>query len=107
MKSAPFAYDAPKTVDAAVALLAEYGADAKVLAGGQSLVPLMNMRLARPSVLIEISRIASLQYIRVERVALLGPLDLIHSCARHGSSVTVGSPTLWTRPRAFFPPAVV
>jgi carbon-monoxide dehydrogenase medium subunit len=66
MKSAPFAYDAPETVDAAVALLAEHGSDAKVLAGGQSLVPLMNMRLARPSVLVDINRIASLQYIRRE-----------------------------------------
>ena len=66
MKSAPFAYDAPETIDAAVALLAEYGADAKLLAGGQSLVPLMNLRLAKPSVLIDINRIASLQYIRLE-----------------------------------------
>src|SRR4029453_1429266 len=66
MKSAPFAYDAPKTVDAPVALLAEYGADAKVLPGGPRRVPLMHMRLARPSVLIDINRIPSLQYIRVE-----------------------------------------
>jgi aerobic carbon-monoxide dehydrogenase medium subunit len=66
MKSAPFAYDAPETIDAAVALLAEHGADAKLLAGGQSLVPLMNLRLAKPSVLIDINRIASLQYIRLE-----------------------------------------
>jgi carbon-monoxide dehydrogenase medium subunit len=66
MKSAPFAYDAPETVDEAVALLAEHASDAKILAGGQSLVPLMNMRLARPSVLVDITRIAELRFIRVD-----------------------------------------
>ena len=49
MKPAPFEYHCPRTVDEGTALLAEYGDDAKVLAGGQSLVPLMNMRLARPA----------------------------------------------------------
>jgi carbon-monoxide dehydrogenase medium subunit len=66
MKSAAFAYDAPDRLDEAVALLQEHGSEAKILAGGQSLVPLMNMRLARPSVLVDINRIASLQYIRLE-----------------------------------------
>ena len=66
MKSAAFAYDAPERLDEAVALLREHGAEAKILAGGQSLVPLMNMRLARPSVLVDINRIAALRYIRRE-----------------------------------------
>ena len=66
MKSAPFAYDAPETVEQAVALLVEQGPDAKLLAGGQSLVPLMNMRLAKPSVLVDINRIAALRFIRVD-----------------------------------------
>jgi aerobic carbon-monoxide dehydrogenase medium subunit len=95
MKSAPFAYDAPKTVDAAVALLAEYGADAKVLAGGQSLVPLMNMRLARPSVLIDINRIASLQYIRVEADGSLAiGAGTRQSAAEHSPEVARGWPVL-------------
>ena len=64
MKPAPFEYHCPRTVDEGTALLAKYGDDAKVLAGGQSLVPLMNMRLARPANLIDINRIESLAYIR-------------------------------------------
>ena len=49
------AYHAPRSIEDAVALLAEYGDEAKVLAGGQSLVPLLAFRLARPSVLVESS----------------------------------------------------
>jgi aerobic carbon-monoxide dehydrogenase medium subunit len=95
MKSASFAYDAPKTVDAAVALLAEHGPDAKLLAGGQSLVPLMNMRLARPSVLIDINRIASLQYIRVEADGSLAiGAGTRQSAAEHSPEVARGWPVL-------------
>ncbi len=49
MKPSRFAYEAPATLDECVALLAEHGDDAKPLAGGQSLVPLMNLRLAAPA----------------------------------------------------------
>ena len=70
MKPAPFEYHCPRTVDEGTALLARYGDDAKVLAGGQSLVPLMNMRLARPANLIDINRIESLAYIRDDGRAL-------------------------------------
>ena len=51
MKPPPFLWFAPSTLDEAVALLAEHGEDAKVLAGGHSLIPLMKLRLAAPSVL--------------------------------------------------------
>ena len=51
MKPAPFKYYAPATVAEALALLAKHGYDAKVLAGGQSLIPTMNFRLAQPAVL--------------------------------------------------------
>lgn len=60
MKPAPFAYLAPRSVDEALAHLAEHGADARPLAGGQSLVRLMNSRLATPSVLVDINRIDEL-----------------------------------------------
>ena len=63
MKPAAFEYFAPRSIDEAVRLLAEHGSEAKVLAGGQSLVPLMNMRLARPSVIVDINRIPGLDYI--------------------------------------------
>lgn len=63
MKPAPFAYHRPDTVDGALALLAEHGYDAKLLAGGQSLVPAMNFRLAAPAVLIDLNRIPGLDAI--------------------------------------------
>jgi carbon-monoxide dehydrogenase medium subunit len=67
MKPAPFTYHAPATMDEALARLAEHGWDAKVLAGGQSLIPLMNFRLAQPSVLVDLNNISELFYIRPAR----------------------------------------
>jgi 2-furoyl-CoA dehydrogenase FAD binding subunit len=64
MKPRPFDYARPETVDEAVALLAKHGDDARVLAGGQSLMAMLNLRLADPSVLIDIARIAELDAIR-------------------------------------------
>ena len=64
MKPAPFAYVAPRSVAEALAVLAAHAEEAKVLAGGQSLVPLLNMRLARPAVLVDINRIRGLAYLR-------------------------------------------
>jgi carbon-monoxide dehydrogenase medium subunit len=66
MKPAAFTYHAPRSLDQALALLAEHGDEGKVLAGGQSLVPAMNFRLARPAVLIDINRIAALDFRCVE-----------------------------------------
>ncbi len=64
MKPAPFSYHAPTTVDEALAHLAAHGYEASVLAGGQSLVPAMNFRLAQPAVLVDLNRIPHLAYIR-------------------------------------------
>jgi CO/xanthine dehydrogenase FAD-binding subunit len=64
LKPARFDYHAPATVEEAIALLTRYGGEAKLLAGGQSLMPLMNFRLARPAALIDLNAIASLAYIR-------------------------------------------
>jgi 2-furoyl-CoA dehydrogenase FAD binding subunit len=63
MKPRPFDYVRPDTVEEAIALLTEYGDDARILAGGQSLVPMLNLRLVEASVLIDISRIAALDAI--------------------------------------------
>ena len=60
MKPPSFEYVAPRTVDEAVERLAEHGDAAKVLAGGQSLVPLLNLRLAAPAVLVDVNRVAGL-----------------------------------------------
>ena len=64
MKPPRFEYHAAHSVDEAVALLGRYGGDAKVLAGGQSLMPMLNFRLARPAALVDVNRIAALAYIR-------------------------------------------
>lgn len=64
MKPPHFRYFAPQSVEEALTLLAEHGDGAQVLAGGQSLVPLMNMRLAHPSALVDINGISKLAYIR-------------------------------------------
>ena len=63
MKPPPFQYFAPTTIDEALALMAEHGFDAKVLAGGQSLIPTMNFRLAQPGVLVDLNNIPELAYI--------------------------------------------
>ena len=64
MKPAPFKYLAPTTLAEALAHLAKHGYEAKPLAGGQSLVPMMNFRLAQPSMLVDLNNIAELSYIR-------------------------------------------
>jgi carbon-monoxide dehydrogenase medium subunit len=64
VKPAPFEYADPRSLDEALARLADHGDDAKVLAGGQSLVPMLNFRLARPAVLVDVNRVAGLDAVR-------------------------------------------
>src|SRR5919109_4335741 len=63
MYPATFDYKRPATVDEAIALLAQHGEDAKVLAGGHSLIPAMKLRLAKPKVVVDIGRIGDLRSI--------------------------------------------
>ena len=63
MKPPPFEYLAPRSLAEALEAKGEYGLDATILAGGQSLVPAMNYRLARPAVLIDLNRVPELSYI--------------------------------------------
>lgn len=70
MKPAPFDYVDPRTVDEALERLHRHGDDAKVLAGGQSLVPMLNFRLARPAVVIDVNRVAGLDGIEEDGDAL-------------------------------------
>jgi carbon-monoxide dehydrogenase medium subunit len=99
VKPAPFVYLAPEALDEAVKALREHGADGKVLAGGQSLVPMMNMRLARPEVLVDVARIPELSGIRANGTISIGAgtrqaavlrdravgsrFPLIHAALRH------------------------
>ena len=78
MKPSPFAYSAPTTLDEALAVLAQAGDDAKVLAGGQSLLPILNMRLAAPAHLVDINRVEGLDFVRVEDGGVR-----VGACARH------------------------
>ena len=64
MKPPRFEYHAPRALDEALTLLGRHGDGAKVLAGGQSLIPLLNFRLAHPSALVDINRIGDLAYVR-------------------------------------------
>ena len=74
MKPAPFAYVAPRGLAEALTLVREHGAEGKVLAGGQSLVPMLAMRLARPAVLIDLNRVSRLDYIRDGREVRIGAM---------------------------------
>jgi CO/xanthine dehydrogenase FAD-binding subunit len=94
MKPAQFEYDDPQTEDEALDLLARHGDDCKVIAGGQSLVPLMNFRLARPARLIDINRIDSLSYIRREEGCLRIGAMARHTHLEHAEEVARGWPLL-------------
>ena len=95
MKAVAFRYERPETVDEAVAVLAEHGDEAKVLAGGQSLVPVLNMRLLRPSVVVDINCVLSIDNVTRDngstRVGALvrqadprlGELPLVPECLPH------------------------
>jgi CO/xanthine dehydrogenase FAD-binding subunit len=92
MKPAAFDYLRPASAAEAIAQLAEHGADAKVLAGGQSLVPLLNFRVLRPGVLIDINRVAELDHVTESAGGLL-----IGALTRHYTLET--SPVV----RGYFP----
>ncbi len=66
MKPPRFEYLAPRSIDEALSILAEHGDQAKVLAGGQSLVPILNFRLARPAYIVDLNELAGLDGIRVD-----------------------------------------
>ncbi len=70
MFPAPFEYASPSTLDQAVHLLQQYGPDARLLAGGQSLIPMMRFRLANPRVLIDLNRIPGLDFLEEDRGVL-------------------------------------
>ena len=79
MKPAAFEYVVADSIEIAVASLAQAGGDAKIIAGGQSLVPMLNFRLLRPAVLVDINRIPDLAYVREDGdVVRIGALTRHH-----------------------------
>lgn len=84
MKPPVLDYVAPRTLEEAALLLADDSREAKVLAGGQSLVPMLNMRLSRPEVLVDIARVRSLDYIEADSDRLaIGAAVTQADAARH------------------------
>jgi carbon-monoxide dehydrogenase medium subunit len=77
---APFEYERARSVDDAIALLERYGSEARLVAGGHSLLPMMKLRLARPETLIDINDLADLDYIRLD-----GDEIVVGAMSRHAS----------------------
>src|ERR1700680_3685733 len=94
MKPAQFEYDDPRSVEDALELLARYGEDCKVLAGGQSLVPLMNFRLARPGRIVDINGVESLAGIKRDSGKLVIGAMTRHVALEHSKEVSGGWPLL-------------
>src|SRR5438132_12523461 len=80
---AAFDYHSAKSVDEAIALLQQYGDDAKVLAGGHSLIPSMKLRLAQPAHLVDLGKISGLSYIRGESGAVAGGAMTSYTTIEH------------------------
>jgi carbon-monoxide dehydrogenase medium subunit len=95
VKNPPFAYHRPATLEEALSLLAEHGDDAKVLAGGQSLLPIMALRLGRPEHVVDIARLPGLDAISVgaDGSTAVGAL-VRHRAAEHSSELATHAPVV-------------
>ncbi|SDP32171.1 carbon-monoxide dehydrogenase medium subunit [Pedococcus dokdonensis] len=94
MKPAPFVHHAPRTVAEAVTALAEVGHDGKVLAGGQSLIPILNMRLASPAHLVDINQVAGLDEVTVTDAEVRVGALVRHAQLEHSDEAYVALPLL-------------
>jgi carbon-monoxide dehydrogenase medium subunit len=94
MKPPVFEYRDPRDREEVLALLAEHGSDVSILAGGQSLLPLLNLRLARPEMVIDINRVTGLDGIELTADALrISALTRLRSVERH-SALTAAAPAV-------------
>lgn len=94
MKPAKFSHYAPESIPEIAALLDQYGDDARPLAGGQSLVPLMNMRVARPVVLVDLNRCRALDYVREDADHLAIGAMVRQSAGERTPAIRVHAPLL-------------
>lgn len=94
MKPAPFDYARPESLEEAVALLAETGADARVLAGGQSLVAMLNMRLARPGLLVDVMHLPGMGEPRIANGRLVIPCAVRQAALARRASLPAEAPLL-------------
>ncbi len=95
MKPAPFEYYAPRSVPEVLSLLHEHGYDAKVLAGGQSLVPMMNFRLVQPAVVVDINHIPELAVIQADKKSLKLGAMVRHATAEKDPMVEEMAPLVY------------
>jgi carbon-monoxide dehydrogenase medium subunit len=93
MKPAAFEYVAPTSVDEAIAALAEHGDEAKVLAGGQSLIPLLSLRLARPTALVDLNGVDELQHVSVNGSVQIGAMTR-HRHVERSAEIAAAVPLL-------------
>ena len=95
MKPVSFDYYAPSSVEQALDTLAELGYDGKVLAGGQSLIPAMNFRMARPSALVDLNNVPELSYIKptADGGLAIGTMTRVHT-VEHNAEVAQRFPLL-------------
>jgi aerobic carbon-monoxide dehydrogenase medium subunit len=105
VKPAPFKYGSVDSVEGAVALLVEHGDEATVLAGGQSLIPMLNMRLARPDVLVDINPVAELDGIDANGELVIGAITRQHA-VEHSAVVATRAPLLAKALRHVAHPAI-
>jgi carbon-monoxide dehydrogenase medium subunit len=89
MKAAAFGYACPASIAEAIGLLAAGEGDARIIAGGQSLGPMLNLRLAQPATLVDIRRIAELRAVRVDRHAVVLGAGVTHAEIEDGAAPTV------------------
>ena len=94
MKPSAFAYAAPGSVEEALEVLAAAGGDAKVLAGGQSLVPILNMRLAAPAMVVDVNRLTDLAYVRTEPGSVVVGALARHTDVEHDADAHDALPLL-------------
>lgn len=94
MKPAPFEYVAPATLDEALDAMAAHGYDAKLLAGGQSLIPVMNFRLAQPAVIVDLNGLAELQRVHTTADTLHIGAMVRQSTLEHSPDIRTADPLL-------------
>ncbi len=94
MPAVPFEYHAPATLDEAIALLARHGEQARPLAGGQSLVPLLTLRLARPEVLVDLNEIEELRAVRRDGDGVIVGAMVRHRALERGAGALAACPLL-------------
>jgi len=94
MKPAPFKYYAPRSISEVLAILDEHGYDAKILAGGQSLIPMMNFRLVQPAVVVDINNIPDLSDIKTHEKGIRLGAMVRHSQAERDSKIKERVPLL-------------